>query len=206
MLRQLSTRRIIVFFLIDSIGTLLVLNAAGLFHDGLLHRAPWGTVWPGQPSGWADSGTFISPRGSLPLVVILMVALVWPVLFSAFSIYDGRRNESLRVELTNVLLAICLCTMTLAGLLYFTYRDIPHTLIALFFALDLTLLCGGRITLWVYRRWENGSRPLHHLVIVVSTNISQAPTVRRFNASNDRCFFNQKDRVCMNQELLTHDS
>lgn len=158
MLRQFSTRRIVVFSLIDWIGTVLVLNSAGLLHDALLLRAPWGPVWPGQLGGWAGSGALSYWGDSLPLLVTLMVAFIWPVLFSAFSVYDGRRNESLRKELANVFLAICLCTMTLAGLLYFTHRETPRTMIALFFALDAMLLCGGRMALWVHRRWENGSR------------------------------------------------
>lgn len=157
MLRQFSTRRIVLFFLADWIGTVFVLVVSELLH-GVLQNAPWGAVWAGQRAGIAESSGLVPPSDSLPFLVILIVTFIWPVLFSTFSVYDGRRNESLRKELTNVFLAICVCTMVLAGLLYFTYRETPRTLIALFFALDGMLLCGSRIALWIYRRWGNGSR------------------------------------------------
>ncbi len=158
MLRQFSTRRIVLFFLIDGVGTVFLLLAVGLLQNALLQNAPWGPIWPGQLVELLDSGAVVSGDDTLPSLVVLAVAFIWPVLFSAFSVYDGRRNESLRKELANVFAAICLGTMALAGLLYFTYRETPRTLIALFFVLDAILLCGSRIALWIYRRWENGSR------------------------------------------------
>jgi exopolysaccharide biosynthesis polyprenyl glycosylphosphotransferase len=168
MLRQFSTRRIIGFFLIDWLGTLAVL----LFSAWL--RVEWKippqilsdlTQALGIPS-WmgriADWELMIVPQ------VFLLVAIIWPVFFVIFSVYDGRRNESLKAELLNVFLAICVSTMTLAGLLYFTYRDTSRLLFLIFFFLDTLLLLGSRAALAAIRSAAGSRRSeSRHAVIVI---------------------------------------
>jgi len=50
------------------------------------------------------------------------VALLWPFFLVTFSVYDGRRNETMGAELLNVFLAVCVAMATLAGILFMTYR------------------------------------------------------------------------------------
>jgi exopolysaccharide biosynthesis polyprenyl glycosylphosphotransferase len=83
-----------------------------------------------------------------------------------FSVYDGRQNETLGVELRNVFMAIFVSTLTLAGALYFTYRETSRVLILLFFALDVILLLSVRVLLSTYSR--NGHRaPKRRSVLIV---------------------------------------
>ncbi|MCL5951122.1 MAG: sugar transferase [Chloroflexi bacterium] len=156
MLRQFSARRILFFSGVDWIGTLLSLALATWLRSGLGDLPP-----PLSTALHALGIPFISWPDSfagdvVPIQVYVMVAVIWPFFLLVFSIYDGRRNESLKAELMNVLLAVCVSTMTLAGVLYFTYRDTPRVLFLIFFLLDLLLLLGSRTALWAVRMAGRG--------------------------------------------------
>jgi FlaA1/EpsC-like NDP-sugar epimerase len=103
----------------------------------------------------------------LPEPVFLLIALIWPFFLIVFSVYDGRRNQSLKAELLNVFLAINVSTVTLAGLLYFSYRETPRLLILIFYALDVALLLGSRILWWVYRKLRPERGTGHKRVVLV---------------------------------------
>ncbi len=160
MLRQFSTRRVIVFFLTDWAGTLVLLQVAGPLHDLLRHIPAWAEALP-------DAAASVSPGNFVLLPAVLIVALIWPLLLSTFSVYDGRRSETLKAELKNVFLAVCFSTMTLAGLLFFTYRETPRTLITLFFVLDVGFVMATRIVLWLFRRWQNGQVREHRQGVLI---------------------------------------
>ncbi len=168
MLRQFSTRRIIGFFALDTFGTLLMLLLAAYI------RAEIGRLPPTLISlmkflqiqnynFWGNP----TPRIILPWQVYLLVALIWPVFFILFSVYDGRRNETLKAELLNVFLAIVISTLTLAGLLYFTYRETPRVLVMIFFALDVCLLVGGRLTWGIYRTLAKKTETIQRRKVLV---------------------------------------
>ncbi len=104
----------------------------------------------------------------LPPPVFLLVAIIWPFFLVVFSVYDGRRNPTLMAELVNVFLAVCISTLTLAGVLYFSYRETPRVLILIFFILDALLLVSYRLT-WGTIRWlqtHQRHRPRRSVLII----------------------------------------
>jgi exopolysaccharide biosynthesis polyprenyl glycosylphosphotransferase len=182
MLRQFSTKRVIGFFLIDWIGSQAMLYLAALLRAELGHLPQWlidliqrleipeGGHWV----DWATVDTFdiLSPY------VFILVALIWPFFAWVFSIYDGRRNGTLKEELLNVLLTICVSTMTLSGALYFTYRETPRVVFLIFFALDLLLLLGSRVMLWLHRRTLSRQRADQRAVLIVGAGAVGQNAVR----------------------------
>jgi exopolysaccharide biosynthesis polyprenyl glycosylphosphotransferase len=169
MLRKFSTRRIVTFFLIDCLGTLAILFLAALLRAQLGHlpeplaqllqslHIPGGWIWP-----------VVAPGDTLSPQVFILVALIWPFFFIVFSVYDGRRNETLKAELLNVSLAICVSTMSLAGILYFTYRETSRILFVIFFVLDIVLLLSSRLLLGIYRHRQVGRRtPLRRPMLII---------------------------------------
>jgi exopolysaccharide biosynthesis polyprenyl glycosylphosphotransferase len=102
-----------------------------------------------QVGGFTD---LFGPSTVVPWPVVIVVAILWPILFGSLSIYDGRRNGNLRLELRNVFYAICLSTLVLAGFLFLTYRETSRGLFLIFFLLDVLLLLGSRLALGVNRR------------------------------------------------------
>jgi exopolysaccharide biosynthesis polyprenyl glycosylphosphotransferase len=171
MLRQFSARRIIVFFLFDCLGTLAVFSFAAslriefgnLPNPFLALLSLIGIREGGSLVSWAT----IDPYRILVPQVFVLVALIWPFYFVVFSVYDGRRNETLTAELLNVFLATCISTITLAGLLYLTYRETSRVVFVIFFFLDVLLLLSGRVALWGYRLKFGPRRSSRRAVIVV---------------------------------------
>ncbi len=155
MLRQFSARRIIFLFLFDWLGTLAMLYAAAFLRvkSGNLPDAflallsqigiPQGTIG----ADWArtNPGLLLLPQ------VFVLISVIWPFYFLSLSVYDGHRNATLRAELLNVFLAVCTSTITLAGVLYLTYRETSRGTFLVFIFLDVALLLSARVVLWVYR-------------------------------------------------------
>jgi exopolysaccharide biosynthesis polyprenyl glycosylphosphotransferase len=168
MLRRFSTRRIVGLFAIDWLGTLgILLLAAFLRRElGTLPAPVVGVAGAlevtlgGTQSDAATVGVF-----SMPLQVFVLVALIWPFFLVVFSVYDARQNKTLGTELRNVFLAIFVSTLTLAGALYFTYRETSRVLVLTFFVLDVLLLLGVRIVLSTYSR--NGRRGTKRRSVII---------------------------------------
>lgn len=147
MLRQFSTQRIFGFFLIDWLGTLVVLALAGILR---VYLGPEATL-----------------SSLLSREVFALVMLIWPLVFMTFQVYDGRYNETVQAELWHLLQSVVVATLLLAGVLYFSYRLTSRSLILLFATLDLAFLWSGRIVLWTQRRKKqrNGAK-LHRILII----------------------------------------
>ena len=175
MLRQFSVRHIIFFFLLDWLGTLAVfyfatslrvefgnLPSAFLALLNLMGIRPVAT--------WIDWATVDLSLILIPQVFVL-IALIWPFYFITFSVYDGRRNETIKAELLNVFLATCISTITLAGLLYLTYRETSRVIFIVFFFLDAALLLSSRLALWSYRLRRAPRHASRRVVIVVGAGL-----------------------------------
>lgn len=167
MLRRFSTQRIITFFLLDWLGTLAVLMAA-VYLRAEIGRLPTPITNLMQLlqirlyNFWGDP-----PLAELlPIQVFFLVAGIWPFFLVVFSVYDGRRNPTLAVEVLNVFLAVCISTLTLAGALYFSYRETPRVLMLLFFVMDVALLVSYRL-IWGLTRWLQARQEYHPRRVVL---------------------------------------
>jgi exopolysaccharide biosynthesis polyprenyl glycosylphosphotransferase len=169
MLRQYSTKRILAFFILDWLGSIFLLYVAkelriwlGRLPEPLVSLLQYLQV------SYYDFLIAARPEALLPVQVFLLVAVIWPFFLVVFSVYDGRRNQTLKAELLNVFLAICVSTVALSGLLYFSYRETPRLLILLFFVLDVVLLMGSRILWWLYRQVrQERSKDRRRVVLVI---------------------------------------
>ena len=168
MLRRFSTKRVASFLLTDLLGTIgmLILAAYLRVEIGYLPLPLITTLEVLQipvVNWWAG----LRPEDVLGLPIIILVSIIWPFFFVFFSVYDGRRNETLKVELLNVFLGICISTITLAGLLYLTYRSTPRVLFVIFFLLDVVLLLGYRIIYWFIQTKLIGQKVIERRVVIV---------------------------------------
>ncbi|MCB8943135.1 MAG: sugar transferase [Ardenticatenaceae bacterium] len=157
MLRQFSAKRIVTSFLVDWIGTLITLLLAATLNSGLGGiPEPIRELWNVLAGPFALENVTTGPRGTLSMQVFFFVALIWPFFFAVFGVYDGRRNETTRIELVNIFFAVSASTLALAGALFLTYRETSRALFATFFLLNLGFLLSVRVIWWLYRRVEDG--------------------------------------------------
>ena len=68
----------------------------------------------------------------LPGILYILFPLIWVSIFSAFSIYDGRKYIRVVDEFTMLTLASLLAAVSMAGILYFSYRQVSRALFLLF--------------------------------------------------------------------------
>jgi len=88
-----------------------------------------------------------------PLVYVL-VALIWTVAFLLLSVYTPRSLRAVD-EAQAIFVAVTLSTLVLAGLLYFSYREISRLQILTFYVLDLILLIGSRLVVVAIRSYKD---------------------------------------------------
>jgi exopolysaccharide biosynthesis polyprenyl glycosylphosphotransferase len=152
MLRQFSIKRIFGFFLVDWLGTLGVLVWASSLRTDLGNLPGWLVNRLGTLQIVVGSeGQIISGNYIYKISVLVLVAIIWPIFFSTFSVYEGKRNPNLIAELRNVFVAACVSAVVLAGVLYLTYRETSRLFFLIFVCLDLLLLMGCRIVFYIYR-------------------------------------------------------
>ena len=111
--------------LLDVALTLLALHLASWAR----YLIPWGRrlIW-----------RFVA----LPWPVFLMAAVLWPLVLSLSAVYSVRPHSRHRfsVRLYSLLLGVGIAILTLAGTLYFTYRQLPRRLVFYFGIIDFLLL------------------------------------------------------------------
>jgi exopolysaccharide biosynthesis polyprenyl glycosylphosphotransferase len=168
MLRQFSARRILGFLILDWPGTLVMLFfAAELRTQWMRLPDPFVALLAALRIPYAASTVTPDPASIVLPEVALLVALIWPVFLLLFKVYDGRRNTTLGMELRNVTLAVLTAAATLAGLLYFSYRETSRVFLLVFIALDLALLLGSRLLWYAYRRSQNGQQQISRRNVLV---------------------------------------
>ncbi len=129
MIERSWSRNALVRLALDLVLTELSLVSARLLRPFL----PFG-----RPLG--DITSLLAP------LAFVLVAVIWAVAFLLLSVYETREQRSVD-EAQAVFVATTLATLTLASLLYFSYRDISRLLILTFYAIDLVLLIGSRLLL-----------------------------------------------------------
>jgi exopolysaccharide biosynthesis polyprenyl glycosylphosphotransferase len=100
-------------------------------------------------------------------VMHLIVLGLWPVVFLAVGVYDLRRDIRPVGDARALVLAVATAGLVFAGVMYFTYRDLPRLLVAYFVGLDLAILAGIRLLLGlVVQSLRNRGQPLSRVLLV----------------------------------------
>jgi len=105
----------------------------------------------------------------LPAAVVIALPLVWIMIYSALSIYDGRRYLRAVDEFSALTFAIAVSSVCSAGILYLTYREISRALFLSFVLFAYVLGFGWRILIRVI--WRSGRDPIEPARRVVIVGI-----------------------------------
>lgn len=109
----------------------------------------------------------VSQPMTVPLVFYLVFPALWVILMLFFSVYDGRKNLRIVDEWASITLSATLAGISLAGLLYLSYRETSRLLFVAFVLFTYTSLLLWRIParLW-YRRRVHRSKNTRRVLIV----------------------------------------
>ena len=78
-------------------------------------------------SNWSFFKTIDSPV-IVPDPLYILFPLIWVVVFASLSIYDGRKFLRAADELAALMLATFIASISTAGILYFSFRDVSRAL------------------------------------------------------------------------------
>ena len=69
---------------------------------------------------------------SLSVVIYIVFPVIWVSIFAIYSVYDGKRNIRIVDEFASLTQATLVAAVSMAGILYFTYRDVSRVLFIIF--------------------------------------------------------------------------
>jgi exopolysaccharide biosynthesis polyprenyl glycosylphosphotransferase len=105
-------------------------------------------------------------RSFLPPILYPVFAIIWVGILFLHAVYDGRRNMYVVDELSSLSLASGLAAVSLAGMLYLSYRDVSRVLFLAFVVIAYAALLGWRLAARLVFRLRPGQRQVHRVLIV----------------------------------------
>jgi exopolysaccharide biosynthesis polyprenyl glycosylphosphotransferase len=103
----------------------------------------------------------------VPLLLYVLFPFVWVAVFASLSIYDGRKFLRAADELAALFLSMVIASVSSAGILYFSYREVSRALFVVFVAGSFLLCLLWRVLARVYFRTRRESPAVSRRLLVV---------------------------------------
>ncbi len=114
--------------------------------------------------------TFLNHIGKaihLPLDLYIEFPILWVGILILVSVYDGRRNFRVADELGGLTLGTLLASISLAGILFLTYREVSRFLFVSFIFLAFCAMALWRLVYRVAYRWQVFGNGHERLVLIL---------------------------------------
>jgi len=145
--------------MLDGLSVILSLWMAALFRP-TLNKIAWIEPIPSQ--------------AIIPVALYVFFPLIWVIIYSALSIYDGRKYLRAMDEFAMLSLAMLIASVSAAGVLYFSYRDVSRALFLVFILLVYPICLDWRILARVYfRKQKTSPDRARHVVVVGAGTLGQ---------------------------------
>ena len=119
---------------------------------------------------WLNSFPFIEPiltPPTIPRPLFIIFPFIWIVIISIFSLYDGRKFLRVVDEYSTLSLALLISSVSAAGVLYLSFRDISRAQFLLFVLLVYLTCFGWRILARSYFRLQAAvPASIRHVLVV----------------------------------------
>jgi exopolysaccharide biosynthesis polyprenyl glycosylphosphotransferase len=159
MLRRFSVNFALLSMALDGTAVILSLWASAYFRP-MLNKFSW--IEP------------IPIKVLVPSVLYLLFPLIWLVIYSSLAIYDGRKFLRAMDEFAALSLAMMIASVSAAGFLYFSYRDVSRALFVVFIVLVYLVCMVWRILARVYfRRQKTFPDRVRHVLVVGAGTLGQ---------------------------------
>ena len=122
---------------------------------------------------WLDVAFIANIRRpvNLPLSLYLIFPAIWVLIMLFFSVYDGRKNLRVTDEFTSMTLSALLAGISLAGILYLSYREVSRFLFVSFVLLTYLALLGWRLPARGLYRWRNRKLGRVRRVLIIGAGV-----------------------------------
>jgi len=152
MLRRFSTNFALFSMTLDGLAVLSSLWLAAFFRPAL-NALDWVLLIPSQVA--------------IPTPLYALFPLIWILIYSALSIYDGRKFLRAMDEFSMLSLAMLIASISAAGILYLSYRDVSRALFIVFILLTYLTCLVWRILARIYFRAQRTAPGRARRVLVV---------------------------------------
>ncbi|MGZ9166501.1 MAG: sugar transferase [Anaerolineales bacterium] len=109
----------------------------------------------------------VSQSLNVPLSLYFLFPLIWVVIFSSLSIYDGRKFLPAADELAALFLSTFIASISAAGILYFSFREISRAMFVLFVISTFLLCILWRVLVRAYFRTRGETSRISRRLLVV---------------------------------------
>lgn len=103
----------------------------------------------------------------IPTILYILFPLIWIVIYSVMSIYDGRKYLRATDEFSGLSFAMLIASISAAGILYISYREVSRALFLLFVVIAYLFSILWRIAVRVYFRASTKTATQERRVLVV---------------------------------------
>jgi exopolysaccharide biosynthesis polyprenyl glycosylphosphotransferase len=112
---------------------------------------------------------------AVPTPLFILFPVLWVMIFTSLSLYDGRKFLRAADELAVLFLSTFVASISSAGILYLSYRDVSRALFVVFIAITFLLGLFWRIIARLYfRTRRDSSRISRRLLVVGNGPLGQA--------------------------------
>jgi exopolysaccharide biosynthesis polyprenyl glycosylphosphotransferase len=114
--------------------------------------------------------SFIKPVDqsvNVPFPLYVLFPLIWVIIFSSLSIYDGRKFLRAADELAALFLSTFIASISTAGILYFSYREVSRALFVVFVISTFLICLLWRVLARIYFRTRPQSSTVSRRLLVV---------------------------------------
>jgi exopolysaccharide biosynthesis polyprenyl glycosylphosphotransferase len=114
--------------------------------------------------------SFIKPVDesvNVPVPLYVLFPVIWVIIFSALSIYDGRKFLRAADELAALFLSTFIAAVSSAGILYFSFREVSRALFILFVISTFLLCLLWRVLARIYFRTRPQASTISRRLLVV---------------------------------------
>ena len=103
----------------------------------------------------------------VPVALYLLFPFIWIVIFSSLSIYDGRKFLRAADELAALFLSTFIASISTAGILYFSYREVSRALFIIFVISTFLLCLFWRTLIRIYFHTQHQSSSTARRLIII---------------------------------------
>src|SRR6266498_4333160 len=101
----------------------------------------------------------------VPASLYIVFPVLWVIIFSSLSIYDGRKFLRAADELAALFLSTFIASISTAGILYFSFRDVSRALFVVFVVTTFLICFFWRVLARVYFRTRHESSTVSHRLL-----------------------------------------
>lgn len=109
----------------------------------------------------------ISNQAATPALLYILFPMLWVLIFASLSIYDGRKFLRAPDEFAALLLSTFIASISTAGILYFSYRDVSRALFVMFILGSFSICLLWRVLARVYFKTRRASSSASRRLLIV---------------------------------------